>query len=157
MTVQDAQRPCGKYQHSGHGEKDTNRRDRQHPSFAFEAGEEDLNEGRREQNAHQRQCPRDSQQNGEDGTRDSPRLLLPALFEQLRVHRNKRGAERAFSQQVLQDVRHPQPCLEYVRVERGTEVAGEYRLPNQPEYTAEQDARRHHRGGRPRPGSLFWG
>src|ERR1700741_63495 len=115
MTVQYTQTPCRQHEQSGAGKENLNETNCQGARGRIEAIRKKIDEIWSGQNSDQHDHRSDEDQQGEDGVGNTSCFLLVPAGEQLRIDGDERRRQRAFTEDILEEVRNS---------ERGTERAG---------------------------------
>ena len=146
MAVQDAEAPRRQHQQAGAREQHAHDRDRQ---IAFRSGEsrrDERNQQWRQQNAEEHQDRGNEAEQRNDRAGDTCGLAPIAASQQRCIHGNERRRERAFTKEILKNVRDPEgrhECISGIRLQ--AEVMGEDALPNEAGEAAEEDPERDQR------------
>ena len=141
VAIQNAQPPRGEHQQSGAGEENAHQPDGQFALGALEPGSDDPDQVRRQQDADQHDHRRGQRQDRAHRAGHAARLLLVALGQQARVHRNEGGREHAFAEQILQEIGDAKGRVEGVGLIELAEVVREDALPHQAHDAADQNPR----------------
>ena len=140
VAVEDAEAEGREDEEAGSGEEDPDEPYRQLAPLAREAGREEVDEEGRREDAERGEEDGEEREERPGGPRRPPRLLHPPLAEEAGVDRDERSRERAFAEEVLEDVRGAQRRPEGVGRHRAAEVVGEDALPNEPREAAQEYA-----------------
>ena len=142
VAVQDPEAPCGQGEHAGGREQHAHDRDRQLALTAVKAWRNQVDEQGRGDHTDEHQHGHDQAEHGENGAGDAIRVAPFAARDERRVDGDERAGERAFAEQVLQEVGNLHRGVERVGgVASQTEVVREHALADEAGQAAEKDAR----------------
>ncbi len=144
VAVEHAETPRGEHQQSRAREENPHQPRGGLALRALESRSDDVDEPRGQQDAREHQHRDRESQERRDGARGGAGIRLSSLRPEAGVHRDERGGEHAFAEQVLEEVGNPERGVERVGRVGGAEVVGEDSIANQADDPAQQDAGRDH-------------
>src|SRR6185503_949063 len=147
MTVQHSQTPRRQDEQARARKKDLDQANRERFRLRIETVGEQIDEVWRRQNAGEDDHRRDQYKQREHRVRDATRFLLVVTSEELCVHRNERGGQRAFAEDVLKEVGNSERGAERARSVGSAEIVCKYSLPDDADDAADQDAGADHQRG----------
>ncbi len=153
MGVEDSKAPTRDHHEPGHREEDPDQTDRQIPSLRWKSEGDEVGDGRGQPNAQQGRHRRDGGQEPEGGAGQRAGRPGIAPLGGAGVDRDERGGERAFAQEIADQIGNLERGAKGVGRGRITEVVGEDPFPDEPEDPGEEDAGSHHRRRPGRPGA----
>src|SRR5256885_5388706 len=140
MAVEDTKTPCGEDEQGCAGKKYANETNSEFAFFALEAGRDGEDEIRRCQHADKDEHRNDERENREDRARHARRFAFVMAREQVRVDGNEGGRERAFAEEILQEIRDAKGGCENVCGVGGGEVISEDALACEADETAQENS-----------------
>ena len=145
VAVQDAQAPGREHEQPGAREENPHEADGQLALLALESRRDGVDQHRRGQHADEDEHRHPQRERRPDRPGDPAGLLPVVAGEQRRVHRNEGRRERAFAEEVLEEVRNPEGRGEGVRGVRGGQEVRQHARADQADDPAEQNSRGDHR------------
>ena len=139
MAVEHAEAPRGEHEQPRAGEKYLDEPDRPFAPFAFEAVSDETDQIGRRQNSDEDKDGSDEREQGEDCSGDAACFPLVFVREQLGVDRDERSGERAFAEDVLEEVRDFEGGVEGVFGGGVAEVVGEDALADESDDATEKN------------------
>ena len=140
VAVQDAEAPGREDEQSRAGKEDANQLNRQLALVALEAGRDRVDQQRRREHAQQHQHGDEQREQRADSAGDAVCILSLAARDERRIDRNERRRQRAFTKQVLQEVRNAERGTEGVRVAAKPKKVREDALADQTRQAGDQNA-----------------
>ena len=139
MGVQNAEAPCGEDEHRGHREQDLHQRHREFSGRAVEPRGDEVCDHGCEDDAEAGGNGRQQRQERHDSSGQAFGALNLAASDHAGVNRNERCGERAFAQQIPNDVGDAQRSPEGVGGGTVPEVVREHPLPDEAQYAGDED------------------
>ena len=139
MAVENPEAPGGKHQEAGSREQDPHQPGYHLPLGAVETHRDDRgncgSEGHSQGNQDRDRHPEESRHRA----RYLPGFLPALLGVEPGVHRNERGAQHPFAEQILEEIGNPEGRGERIRRIGETQVVGQDALPDETGDPAEQN------------------
>ena len=115
MAVEHSQTPRRQHEETRSRKQDLHDADRQRADLALEPGRDEIDDPGRDEHADQHDASDDHAQQRHDDAGHATGQFLVFLRDQLRVNRDERSGQHAFSEEVLQKVRDLQSGFECTR------------------------------------------
>ena len=148
VAVQHAQAPRREHQQPHTRKHDAHERRGERASRRREARREQCHQLRGPDDADQHQRRRQQRQQREHRTGNAHRFRVAPFGAQARVHRDERRGQRAFTEEVLQQVRDAQRGTQCAASHRSPEHMRDHGVARKTEHATDQDPCRDQRGTR---------
>ena len=142
MAVEHAQAPRRQHQQPGARKQDAHELNRERALIAVEPGRDEIDEQRRGEHAGEDDRAHHQREERQDGAGHAVGIAPLALCDERRVDRDERRRQRAFAEQILQNVGNAERRAEGVGFGAEAEVVREDALPDQAGQPRQQDAGR---------------